>query len=249
MPVVSGLVAKYEYRCDGNNNTRGVTPAEIIAMATISISKHTLEGTSTEETERLKHLANITDKGWLPVVPTAENHAMVLLPQDGTHSYIGSFDKATGQIKYEELTSEEYTLEAGQFLAKNGYAANNSICVRVLPILEREAAISAQFEIEKAQWILDNTITKTEEDGTTTEIVPTVTEEVVAILKEEAEKLVPAVELQLLKLGAEFITNITDPNSIVFANEELIYSDSKTWTPKALESLGFLAISNTIWPS
>ena len=246
MPVVGGFVAQYEYRCDGSNNTRGLSPAELIAMATISISKYT-EGTSDEEVKRLTYLANITDKGWLPPVPTAENHAMVLLPQDGVRAYVGTFDKTTGQINYKELSSESYTLAAGEFLAKNGYAASDSICVRVVPILNRD--ISTQFEIVKAQWILDNTTTKTEEDGTITTIEPTVTEEVIVVLKEEAERLVPAVELQLLKLGAEFIANITEPDDIVFANEKLIYSDNATWTPKALDDLGFLNVLNTIWLS
>lgn len=56
MPVVSGLATKYDYRCDGSNNTGGLQPGEMIAMAAISIANRTYGQTGDDELDLFKLL-------------------------------------------------------------------------------------------------------------------------------------------------------------------------------------------------
>lgn len=241
MPVVSGLATKYDYRCDGSNNTGGLQPGEMIAMAAISIANRTYGQTGDDELNLFKLFGGVSEE-WLAPIPKEEDHSMILLPYAGVAYYKQSKDAATGEpvfnlIGYEPKDGsalvEIPTPEEGVSIVDFPYAAANSVGIKVTPIGDRENTTKTEFEVllEKYNDALG--------EGKTADSAQ------ISELKKSAERITPCVALSLMQLNKNYV-HVID-SKVSFAEEE-VWSDVKTWTPEKLDTMGFLSVLNTVWP-
>lgn len=251
MPVVGGLSTKYEYRCNGSNNTGGVRPAELIAMGTISVARKfegsvhpVTEQTFPEEARKLTAIGIIGEK-WLKIIPNEADFSMTLLPQTGEHRYKVTVNETTKEPHY-ELLSESAPEEEN--VIKLPYTGVGAFCLRVVPILDRNKSIEDNYNALKDAW---------EKQNADKEFPEEMTSKLISAWKVEAERTAPAVEVQILKLEKQYVEGLgTGPNEnnkytseLVFSDDIPWFKDDKTWTPQELDNLGFLSIINSVWPA
>lgn len=237
MPVVSGLATKYEYRCNGSNGTRGLSPAELIAMGTISVAKFDVNSNDTE-TALFIGIANVGEK-WLKPIPNNEDYSMILLPNDGVAKYKKKIGDDGAPIfthwrnewdGFDHLTDMP-ELGQGETLESFPAAQANSVCIKVTPIPDRQRAIELKYTELKQAWLEEN------KDAT-----PSAKD--ISGWKTSAENSVPCVELSLIYLAKDYAEGLdTTPEFKTGAQ----YIDNKTWTPEKLNDMGFLLALNTVW--
>lgn len=246
MPVVSGLATKYDYRCDGSNGTGGLQPGEMIAMAAVSIANNTYGKTEEKETELFQAFEPVAEE-WIDFpVPSSEDHSMILLPYDGYNGYIQYKDATTGEFVYElaygwNKKAPSLTvipeLEEGQTLVEYSFSQKNSVGIKVTPIIDREESIALTYEKAKNAWTEEHT----DENGKLTEEI---TAKQISEWKIYAERNTPCVKLTLETIDEEFVHLL---HSV--PKTTTIFTDETVWTPAKLDTMGFLSVLNTVWPS
>lgn len=248
MPVVSGLKNNYSYRCDGSNNTGGVRPAELIALASVSISRMTDASSSEDskkaETNALAQLAAISEN-YYGVVPDETTHSMTLVPLSGTRWYTvtQNEDKTVTYTiveNYGNLSDEEKAK-----CVSYKYVASDSVGVQVYPIetitVTKNGETVTYSRFEYVEKIYEEKVKAWQDENTNQQISTNKRKE----LMTAAEREVQAVGIRFVTLTADYLP----PVAPQFKAKNLQTIDTKHWTPKELDVFGVLSAINSVWPS